>query len=410
MPAVSVIAASSNLGGAYSLADLNDKMIVTATPFLTAAGQTTGWFSYDFGSAKTFDSSFIASNGYSADASIKDGSIQYSSDNSSWSTAATFADLFVGAATTTKMALVTFAAQTARYWRVNITANYGNVNYVGCNEWLLWDSTLIGSELDNAGGFVLTGPGASVASASEMSNRSWATYGFYYNLANNTSFTFEWDFGSAQYVGGLEVLNYAATTYEPQKLYVYTSTNGTTWTFAEVVSVTAELADSIQAINFSRIYSTRYFKFFPISGSTGVLWREWFINATLTPATPPVPTSLVVTGDSDDATSLQLRWSQAAGDDNVVADLQWEVQRSFNAGAMATIATVVAPGTGLQEYIDTGLAAGTYSYQVRSAHRYHAQASAYTAASTAIMSPIAAAGGGGGAHPALSIGAGTRGL
>jgi len=237
-----------------------------------------------------------------------------------------------------------------------------------------------------------------------LTNHIFNTYGWY----NGTKWSaIEVDFVSTQYVGGFACNKYATVGYWPTAFWIYTSTDGAAWTLQEIV--THGIADSsgneFESIAFSRIYGARYLRIEANGLAAGTIVADIFMHATLTPATPPVPTSLIVTGDSDDATSLQLRWSQAAGDDNVVADLQWNVDRQKDGGGYSTVATVTA-----QEYIDVGLTAGSYEYKVRAVGRYHAVASAYTAACTAITSPIAAAGGGGGAHPALSMGAGTRGL
>ena len=386
-PTASSATASETTGAPYTAGKSADRIFYQSDPWLTNNPPTLpAWIRHDYGSAKTFDTVLIA-DPTSTYRAIRNGGGEYSTDDAAWSSAYEFTDLFGGGAPANgTTAQLTFTAQTARYWRIRIDSHYGAAYFCGTCEVVF--TTAIGSRLDNGGSFVLTSPEANTSSASEMSNRVMATYGFYFTgTAAGASRTFEIDLGSAQYIGGLDVIAYSLVNFWPTQLYLYTSTDGAPWTFAEVVTPPS-WSNAVLAIPFSRIYSSRYFKFFPINASAGMLWMEWFIYATLTPAVPPDPTSVTARA-SDTGTDIELTWSEIAGDDNLLADLVYDITRQKDGGGYGSIATGV---TGLY-YVDTSLAAGDYDYKVQARNLYHARTSTAVQTGASITSPAAAAGG-----------------
>lgn len=404
-PAVSSISASSFLGG-FPASNANDKVLgVKANSWINdGSASYPEWVRYDFGAAVTIDRCLIAGAPDGASYAIKDGGIEYSTDDVVWTSAYEFLTLYNGGGRfNTEMQ---FTPQTARYWRVRIDAGYGGAGYIECEEFLLWDSTKIGARLDNGGSLVLTAPGATTASASTMASRIWGAGGSGYGLHWSTlvagaACTLHVDLGSVQYIGGLDINQYGATGYWPAIFYLYTSTDGVTWTYAETVTLPASSVSKLVAVPFSRVYSTRYIKFIPIGVTTGLIWVNWYVYATLTPAAPPDPTSVTARASAT-GTNIELTWSEIAGDDNLLADIVFDITRQKDGGGYASIATGVV---GL-DYVDTFLAAGVYDYKVQARNLYHARTSSAVQSSASVTSPAAA--GGGGAARSGFAGAGMR--
>jgi len=326
---------------------------------------------------------------------IKDGGIEYSTDDSSWTSAYEFTNLFgVGSTSNTSFALLTFTAQTARYWRIRIDANYTD-SYVGTGEWILWDSTLIGARLD-VGLSITSSPDAGTASATELSNRILAAYGLFYDTPYDAVRKLHVDFGSVNYFGGLDVVKCSlglGQDYWPIKIDLWTSADGTTWAYRESTTLVAGGPSLISTIVFSRIYNSRYVRMIFHSQADpyrSVQFVEWFIYATLTPAAPPDPTSVTARA-SNTGTDIELTWGEIAGDDNLLADLVYKVERQKDGAGWSTL-TSTHPVT---HYVDTSLAAGAYDYRITAINSYHARESSAVQTGASTTSPAAAGGGAG---------------
>ena len=401
MPVNPTATSSTQLGAGYAANYAVDDILGGGYGWLSAnPASFDEWLKLDFGSAKTFDMCFIAGQAYET-GSIRNGKVQYSTDDAAWSDAASFTDLF-GAALNSKwkLATITFAAQTARYWRILVQSDWGGGIYCGIQEVYFCSSASMGVRLDNAGGTVFDMFDAPVESPSVMCNRQFDAYGMQMAASAGvgviTKFTV--DFGSSVYLGGFDYITFSDANYKQDIIDVWTSTDGLVWTHCESVVLDAWVANKLYRVPFSRIYQSRYFMFCPrLLAFAGVIWMEWFFYATLTPAAPPDPTSVTARASAT-GTDIELTWSEIAGDDNLLADLVYDITRQKDGGGYGSIATGV---TGLY-YVDTSLAAGDYDYKVQARNLYHARTSTAVQTGASVTSPSAAAGGGAGRTGAVS--------
>ena len=106
---------------------------------------------------------------------------------------------------------------------------------------------------------------------------------------------------------------------------------------------------------------------------------------------PSDPASVTAAAGSADASAIHLRWTHAgASDDNLAADVVFDVERRVDAGSWSTVAT----GLALKYFVDSGLAAGAYDYRVTARNAYHARTSSAVQSSAAVTVPVSAGGGG----------------
>jgi hypothetical protein len=393
MPAVSAASALNADNGAAANAKSRILNSGGSAEWITNSPATLpSWLKFDFGSAAYFDSTLICGSSV-ADRSIKDGGIEWSDDDATWHSVDEFTNLFGASAPSPAFQFVlrTFTRTSARYWRIRIDSRYGTT-YLGCVEWGLFDSTAIGARLDNDAALALTFHGAS-GSKALLNNRAFQSEQAY--RASSLPGMMDIDFGSAQYLGGFEVVQYPGAFWVGTFLLVG-SDDGSTWEYLETVTPPAAVNGKIHTLAFARIHHRRYFRFFVDNGTgSGIILQEWFVYASLTPAVPPDPTSVVAAASPDDDATALVRWSQAAGDDNAAGDIRWTLERQKDGGGWGAVAT----GLTTKFYVDPGLADGEYEYRVTAVHAYHAQESSAVAAAASVTIP--AAGGAGGGIPTI---------
>lgn len=360
------------------------------------------WLAADFGAAKDWDRVAIHISEGSVARSPKDFTIQASDDGIAWDDVAVVANFFgaVAPANVSRWAVAAVNRQVGkRHMRLYFTGAYAGADYVAMGEVFVWDSTLLGSELLADVGTVLRFYDASAQSSQAVltDKALTPTYGWYNTQHGGT---LEVDLGAEKYVGGFDFRAYTSGQYTPDTMKFLVSGDGSrqSWAPGETVDLSAlglVGTNRIAGLALSRIYRTRYFQLVADkqAGKNGcVLWWNLELHETLIPAPPPDPTGVEAGAGKDDPSAIEVRWAQAAGDDNALADIRWTVERRQDGGAWAEVAALLTT----PYFVDSGLAAGAYDYRVKAVHAWHARESGLVQTPASVAVPASAGGGGGG--------------
>lgn len=380
---------ASQTNGAYVASNLkNNSFLQNASANWASVNMVAPiYVTADFGSAVSIDTICWISTGQFANSSIRNGSIQWSDDNSTWTTHHSFTDLGGAGVATAKRFTISFTLDTHRYWRIKIDSNWGYGLVAGCRM-LAYNSADLGANALSGGSLLLAFN--AVGTFSKFNDDIIQEAGVYCYTCNVALGNMCLDLGAVRYVEQALIANYTSV-FLPGYITIYISDTGAynTWTQVE----RRKWSDMFTFIDYNffdfkflKKYKTRYirFDFDAYESTNAALAFTCFEFAMFTASTPTAPSTPVLTSVTQTDSDVGLAWSWATGTDNLISDdIVFDVERQLNGGGYSAIAT------GLEDtfYTDVSAPTGTVQYRVKARNKYHLEESAYVT-SDALTTPV----------------------